>query len=105
MLSRVNRRKKDADAAASLQCSSESKTFEEAAAADAACREQECAPDAAKHMAAQQDVPVRRRGSSYSWTIVDHFALMTSSVLLMVRCRQHLGHVPALAFLRAALKS
>lgn len=93
MLSRMNRRQKDTDAAASLRCSSESKTFEEAAAADATCSEQECPPDAAKQMAAPQDVPVRRRGSSYPWTIVDHLALMTSSVLLMVRCRQQLGHV------------
>ncbi len=99
MLSRVNTRQNNIDAAAR---SSQSKAVGEAPAADAMCSGQDNPSNSAKEMAEPRDVPVRRRGPAYSWTIGDHLALMTSSVLLMVRCSQLSGMV--LAFLRTAMK-
>ena len=77
---------------------SERQAFAQDAAADEPCKPWDCAPDAAEADAGTQSAGVkpvvRVRGPSYSWTIWDHCALLTSSTLLMVRRRGNVNASP-----------
>ena len=84
--------------AAPSMCEAERQAFAQDAAADEPCKPWDCAPDAAKADAGTQSAGVkpvvRVRGPSYSWTIWDHCALLTSSTLLMVRRRGNVNASP-----------